>query len=164
MRLLSFALAATLALPATAHEFKVGDLHIDHPVARATTPLARATGGFLTITNMGNTPDRLIGVASDFAARSEVHLTANDNGVMRMREVDGIEIAPGATVELKPGSYHVMFMGIDGPLSAGETRDATLVFERAGEIDVTFNVETLSGGHAHGAKDAHNGHDHSSHN
>lgn len=162
MRILATVLAIALATPAFAHDFMVGSIHIDHPVARATTPMAQASGGFMTITNRGDQPDRLIAAASDASARTEIHLTENDDGVMRMREVEGIEIAPGETVELKPGSFHVMFIGITAPFNEGETRTATLTFENAGEVEVTFNIEQISGGMSHADHGDHSGMDHGS--
>ena len=161
MRLHRLSLAAVLAvgfaLSAAAHDYQIGELHIDHPYARATTPMAQSSGGFLTITNTGTQADRLLGATSDFAARTEVHLTANDGGVMRMREVEAIDLPPGETVVFEPGGYHVMFIGIDAPFAQGETRDVTLSFERAGEITVQFTVEAMGGGHQHSD---HMGHGH----
>lgn len=160
-RIIAAAFAALFTLPVAAHDYTVGALTIDHPVARETTMFARATGGFMTITNASGADDRLIAVESDAARRIELHLTENDNGVMRMREQEGGILVPAnGSVVLKPGSYHVMFMGINEPFKAGETREATLVFETAGRVDVVFNVEEMGGGH--GGHD-HSGHDHGDH-
>ena len=64
-----------------------------------------------------------------------------ENDVMKMRQLpDGIEIPAGATVELKPGGLHVMFMKIKHPLAEGDTFKATLNFEKAGKVDVDFTV------------------------
>ena len=66
------------------------------------------------------------------------------NGIMMMRAVDpGITIKPGATVVLKPFAHHLMMMGISRQLQAGETVKGTLVFEKAGRLDVVFTVEPL---------------------
>src|SRR5258708_16337365 len=106
------ALATLLALavgPALADDYKLGALEIGHPWTRATAPTAPTGGGFLTITNAGPTPDRLIAVKSAAADKVEVHEMKMDGNVMRMRALDqGIEIPPGATVELKPGGFRVM--------------------------------------------------------
>eukprot|EP01034_Spumella_vulgaris_P006098 gene6098-7760_t len=111
-RLFLAALPALLfGLPAAAHDYKIGALEIEHPWTRATAPTAKTGGGFLTITNKGTTPDRLIAARSPVSLKVEVHEMKMDGSVMRMREVDGgIEIPPGATVTLKPGGYHIMFM------------------------------------------------------
>jgi copper(I)-binding protein len=114
--------------------------------------------GYMTITNTGNDPDRLLEVRADFP-RVTLHGTETDaQGVTRMIPVEGIEIAPGETVTLAPGGMHVMFMGLDGdPFEEGERIPATLVFERAGEIAVEFWVEPRNGGMT-----GHEEHDHGS--
>lgn len=137
------AAAALLALAQTAaaHEFKIADLIVDHPMTYETTPMARTGGGYLSITNTGTGTDRLIGVKADFP-RVELHLSETKDGVATMRRVEGVDIPAGETVALKPGSYHVMFMGLDGdPFEVGEEIPAVLVFENAGELPVVFNVE-----------------------
>jgi len=144
-RLFLAALPALLfGLPAAAHDYKIGALEIEHPWTRATPPTAKTGGGFLTITNKGTTPDRLIAARSPVSLKVEVHEMKMDGSVMRMREVDGgIEIPPGATVTLKPGGYHIMFMELKAPLAQGGKVPVTLVFEKAGSIDVELKIEAL---------------------
>jgi periplasmic copper chaperone A len=102
---------------------------------------ARVAGGFLRITNTGTQPDRLVSGAVPFAKRLEVHEMSMDAGVMKMRELaQGLEIKPGQTVELKPGGLHVMFMDITERPKAGERRKTTLVFEKAGSVEVDIAV------------------------
>jgi copper(I)-binding protein len=149
----SIALAAALmAAPAFAHDFAAGDLSIDHPWSRATPEGARVAAGYASITNNGSEADRLIEVRSDFAASAEIHEMAVDaNGVMTMRPLaDGIEIPAGEEVKLEPGSFHIMFMGPERQLVEGENFAGTLVFEKAGEVEVEFAVEGMGGpgGHA----------------
>lgn len=152
-------LAATLiALPTLtfAHDFHVGDLTIDHPMAFETAATMKAGGGFVTITNTGDTDDALLGVKADFP-KVDIHESYEENGVAKMGHVDRIEIPAGETVELAPGGYHVMFMGLSAPLVAGESFPATLVFEKAGEVEIMFSIETR-------ANMDHSGHgDHSNH-
>lgn len=133
---------APLATSATAHEFELGSLSIDHPMAFETAPSARAGAGYLAVTNNGEEADRLIEVRADFP-KVGIHNMKDEDGVMKMYPLeDGVEIPAGETVELAPGGIHVMFMGItDGPLEEGEKIPATLVFEKAGEIEVDFNIE-----------------------
>ena len=139
------AFAALFSTPVYAHDFTLGDLSVAHPYARATTSQAQMAGGFMTITNNGSEPDRLIGVEGTFARDFQVHLTENNDGVMQMREVEaGIEIPAGGSVELMRGSFHVMFMGLDNALSEGESYDATLIFENAGELPISFKVEAFN--------------------
>lgn len=134
-------LMALVATAASAHEYKVGSLVINHPWSRATPKGATVGGGYLKITNTGTTPDRFVSGSSDAGKRFEIHEMSMDGGVMKMRALpNGIEIAPGATVEFKPGSYHVMFVGIEKPFEKGDKVKATLTFEKAGKVDVEFHV------------------------
>ena len=135
---------AAFALPAFAHDYKLGSLEIGNPWTRATPPSAQSGGGFLTITNKGTTPDRLVAVRSAAANKAEIHEMKMDGNVMRMRELEkGLEIPPGATVELKPGSYHLMFMGLKAPFAKDAKIPATLVFEKAGSVDVELSVAAM---------------------
>ena len=138
------ALCATLIAPAAAHEYNIGSLHIGHPWSRATPKGATIGAGYLKITNNGTTPDRLLGGSSDAAKSFELHVMSMENGVMKMRPVEGgIEIKPGETVEFKPESYHVMFVGLKEPLVQGHRVKATLDFEKAGKVAVEFVVESI---------------------
>ena len=116
-------------------------LEIAAPFARATLPNQPVGGGFMTLTNTGDTDDRLVAASSPVAGRVEIHEMAMDGDVMRMRELaDGLAIPAGETVELKPGGYHVMFMDLAGPLVAGETAEITLTFEQAGDVTLTMPI------------------------
>ena len=153
--LLSLAMAFGLALstnaPASAHDYRLGSLEISQPWTRATPATAQTGGGFLTITNKGTTPDRLIAARSPASNKVEVHEMKMDGNVMKMRELEkGLEIPAGATVTLKPGGYHIMFMGLKAPLAKDAKVPVTLVFEKAGSIDVELKVEAIgaaSSGH-----------------
>lgn len=137
-------LAAALALPAQADDVAAGNVKISAPWARATPKGAAVGAGYMTITNNGSAPDRLVGGASDVSTSFEIHEMSMDNGVMRMRPmVKGLEIKPGQSVELKPGGNHVMFLGLKKPLVQGEHVKATLAFEKAGKVDVDFTVESI---------------------
>ena len=141
---LSLFLSFLLIGPAFAHDYKVAALEIGHPWARATPPSAPAGGGFFTVTNTGSTPDRLISVRSPAADIVQIHEMKMDGSVMRMREVEkGLEIPAGKSVTLAPGGYHLMMMGLKGPLKQGTQVPVTLVFEKAGAVDVELNVEGL---------------------
>ena len=121
-RLILAALAvAALASPAAAHEYTLGSLEIAHPFAIETSPTAKAGAGYLSITNTGDTPDRLIAVRTGFP-RTQMHgVEVDANGVARMYEIDALDIPAGATVTLAPSGLHVMFMGLDrSPRRRGE--------------------------------------------
>jgi periplasmic copper chaperone A len=137
-----------LALPAQAADVMVGHLKISAPWARATPKGANVGGGYMSITNMGTEPDHLIGGSSNVSSKFEVHEMTMTNGVMKMRPVaGGIEIKPGQTVTLKPGGYHVMFVGMKQQLKRGQHFKATLQFAKAGKVDVDFTVEGLGATH-----------------
>lgn len=139
-------LAATIS-PGSSHDYKAGPLILDHPWSRATPGGAKVAVGYLRITNTGAESDRLVGGTSPLAARVEVHEMSTTDGVMRMRTIeDGLEIRPGGTVELKPGSFHLMFQEIRQPLKAKDRVPATLTFQRAGTVEVLFNVEPIGAG------------------
>ncbi|MFZ1885765.1 MAG: copper chaperone PCu(A)C [Rhodoplanes sp.] len=144
MRISSFLFTGFLVLAAsTAHagEYKIGSLDIADPYTPATPKGATVGAGYMKITNNGTAPDRLISGSSDVAGKVEVHEMTLDKGVMKMRPLKGgLEIKPGETVTLKPGSFHVMFVGLKKPLRKGDHVKATLVFEKAGKGDVDFDV------------------------
>jgi periplasmic copper chaperone A len=124
-----------------AHEFTAGALTIEHPMAYETAASAKTVGGYLTIINNGTENDRLTGVQADFP-RVELHTTEEQDGVARMVHLESIDLPAGGTVAFEPGGYHVMFMGLGGdPFEPGEKIPARLVFEKAGEVEVVFNVE-----------------------
>jgi copper(I)-binding protein len=130
-----------MASPTLARDYKLGALEIGQPWARATPQTAPTGGGFLTITNTGTTPDRLVSAASPAAGMVQIHEMKMDGDVMRMREREGgVEIPPGATVTLAPGGLHLMMMQLKGPLKQGEKVPVTLVFEKAGKIDVDLDI------------------------
>jgi periplasmic copper chaperone A len=126
--------------PATS-SVKVGSLTIEAPWTRATPAGAKVAGAYMTITNNGSVPDRLIGGSFPLAGRFEVHEMAVTNSVMTMRELaKGLEIAPGARIELKPGGLHVMFMDLKSQLREGQPVKGTLVFERAGTVEIEYRI------------------------
>jgi periplasmic copper chaperone A len=124
--------------------FTLGDLTVVSPWTRATPGGAKIAGGYLKITNNGAAADRFIGTKSDVSDRVEIHEMSMNDSVMKMRPLpNGLEIKPGETVELKSGGYHLMFMDLKQPLKPGDTFKATLQFEKAGSLDVNFNVRAL---------------------
>jgi copper(I)-binding protein len=154
-RVLLVGIALLAAAPtAEAYDYKVGSLEIDRPWSRATPKGAKVAGGYVKITNTGSAPDRLVGGTFGQARAVEIHEMSVDRGVMKMRELKGgLDIAPGTTVELKPGALHLMFTDLARPLAKGERIKGTLAFEKAGTVEVEYAVEAIggppsSGGHA----------------
>jgi len=144
MRASAFFVAGFLvlaSLTAQARDYKVGSIDVIDPWSRATPKGASVGAGYMKITNNGSTADRLIGGSSEIAPSFEIHEMSMEGGVARMRPVKGgLEIKPGETVELKPGSLHVMFVGLKKPLAPGDHVKATLVFEKAGPVEVEYDV------------------------
>ena len=143
MRLLALVLVATLGFSAStlAHEFKLGELHIDHPWARASIGQVKNGAAYVTLSNHSQELDSLIAAASPVAKRVELHTVLMEDGVMKMREVAGIEVTPGEPTLLKPGGLHIMLMGLTAPLVEGESFPLTLTFEKAGSVEVQVKVE-----------------------
>ncbi|HEX3502655.1 MAG TPA: copper chaperone PCu(A)C [Xanthobacteraceae bacterium] len=149
-------LCAQLALSPAAHaaDYDVGSIHISQPWSRATPKGASSGAGYMTITNKGTAPDRVACVSSDAAAQCQIHTMTMDNGVMKMRPVEGgLEILPGQTIMLKPGGFHMMLVDLKHPLEAGGTMKATLKFDHAGTVDVEYPVAAI-GVPAPGSADA----------
>lgn len=142
----------------------LGALTLSGGFSRATLPNAPVAGGFVTITNTGTTEDRLIAASSEVADHVEVHEMAMQGDVMQMRELtEGLVIPAGETVTLKPGSFHLMFMGLKQLLVEGETVSVTLTFEQAGEVTLplaigAINAKSSNGHDGHGAHGDHGGH------
>ena len=153
MRLRVFLLASLFGLAVVAshaRDYKAGTLDIADPWSRATPKGSSVAAGYMKIKNTGSTPDRLISGSSDVSSKFEVHEMTMENGVAKMRPVNGgLEIKPGDTVELKPGSFHVMFVGLKKPLAAGDHITATLTFEKAGTVNVEFDVLAMGVEPAH---------------
>lgn len=165
MKTMTLALLIALAIPATsalahgpgghgAAEHKAGALSVTEAFARATTPMAKVGGAYLSITNTGSADDRLIDARSPAGAEVQIHTSEEKDGVMSMRRLtDGLLVPAGQTVALAPGGHHLMIMGLTAPLVAGEHVEITLQFEKAGEITLPFDIRAM--GAAGGA-----GHDH----
>ena len=139
------ALAACLfATNAFAQQYKLKSLDIDHPWSRATPKGAKIGVGYVSIKNTGSEADRLVGGSFADAGKVEIHQMTMDQGVMKMRPVaGGLEIKPGATVELKPDGYHLMFVDLKQPLKQGEKVAGTLQFEKSGTVELQYTVEAV---------------------
>jgi copper(I)-binding protein len=142
-----FILAAALALvpvTAAAQDYTVGTVRISQPWSRMPPPAAKAVVGFVTLTNIGTEAERLVGGTASVADKLEMHSVSVMDGVMQMREIaEGLEIKPGETVQFKPGSHHLMFVGLKQQPKAGERIKGSLMFEKAGSIDIEYKVEPM---------------------
>lgn len=144
MRLLSIAtIAFCMSANALANDYKAGSIEISTPWSRATPKGAQTAIGYMNIKNNGTTPDRLIGGSIDVADHFQLHAMTMENSIAKMRELSDIEIKPGQTIEFKPGGSHIMFVNLKRPLSKGEHISGTLVFARAGKVNVEYSVESI---------------------
>jgi len=140
--------AAALISVAHAHEFKIGDIEIAHPYARATVQQQVTGGAYLGLENKGKTDDRLLRIESAVAGSVEIHTMEMAGDVMKMREVDGIELKAGSKINMAPGGgYHLMLIGLKHPLIAGDKFMLTLYFAKAGKIEVVVHVEAADATH-----------------
>src|ERR1700733_1469447 len=139
---------------ARAADYDVGSIHISQPWSRATPKGAASGAGYMTVTNKGTAPDRVSCVSSDASAQCQIHTMTMEDGVMKMRPVEGgLEILPGQTITLKPGGFHIMLLDLKHPLEQGQSVKATLKFDHAGTVDVEYPIAGI-GAPAPGAADA----------
>lgn len=161
----AIALIATAALSATqgfAHEIKSGDLVITGMWSRATPGGAKVAGGYFTVSNNGAAADRLVSATSPASNKVEVHEMSMANGVMTMRPLEqGLVIEPGKSVTLAPGGFHMMLTDLKEPLKEGGLLPITLVFEKAGNVEVTLHIRGIGAQGPIG--EAKKGDDHSGH-
>ena len=130
---------------AQASEFKAGDLVITSPWTHATREGAKAWGGFMVLTNTGKEDDRLIGAATDVSGSAEIHEIGILNGVVMWRPNNlGIPIKGGSSVTLRLFTdHHLVFMDLKQPLVAGQKIKGLLRFQRAGEVEIEYEVVPL---------------------
>lgn len=95
---------------------------------------------YMTIANSGSASDAVVSATSDAAKTVELHEVRNEGGVMAMRPVERFPLPAGDTLELKPGGYHVMLLGLTRHLHAGDTVKVTLTFEKAPPMTVEASV------------------------
>jgi copper(I)-binding protein len=126
---------------------RVGDIEITGAYVKPMLPGQPVGGGYLVIRNTGAQDDRLVSAESPVAGSVETHEMAMDGQTMRMRKLkDGIVVAAGSTVELKPGGLHLMFMKVTAPFQAGGTVPLRLRFAKAGEAEIAVPVTTVEPG------------------
>lgn len=148
MKRILFAASLLLACTTVAAE-----ITIEEPWVRATVPGQQGTGAFMIVHSTTDT--RLVAAQTDVARVTEVHEMRMVDGVMKMRQVPGVAIEAGGTLELAPGGYHIMMMGLERAVTEGEMIPVTLEFSADGQsetLTVDAVVRPLDAG-AHGGKD-----------
>lgn len=142
--LLALSIAPFLAGHAAAADYQVGSLQITQPWARATPKGADLGAAYMTVTNTGKTAERLSCVSSDAAAKCQIYDMTMENGIMKMRPVEGgLGIKPGETVTFKPGGYHIMLVDLKASLQQGKTVEATLKVDTGATVQVEFPIAAI---------------------
>lgn len=132
------ALIVLLSLAAVA---RAGDApSVSDAWARATAPGLDVGAAYMVIVG-GAKPDRVLDASSPRAAMVHLHTVEEQGGVAKMRPIEAIDVPAGQRVELAPKGTHLMLMGLDGPLVAGQSFPVTLRFATAGEQTVTVLVK-----------------------
>lgn len=152
MRRISLALALFAAAPALAQAPSLAQppgIEVSAPWARPSVGAAKTGAAYMILENRGPSADRLLSATAAVAETVEIHTVVKDGDVMRMRPVAAIEIAAGETQKLQPGGFHIMLIGLKGPLKAGEHFPLELTFEKAGRRRVDVAIGTPPGA-AHG--------------
>ena len=136
-------LVAITSLLVLCSNLSAGQIMISDAYARSSGPLAKAGAAYMRIMNHSDESDRLLGVQSDIANKTELHShLEDDNGVMKMVRIDeGIKIGPMKDHSLAPGGEHIMFMGLKEPFETGKIIPITLLFEKAGEVGIEIVVD-----------------------
>lgn len=120
------------------------EITVNKPWIRATAPGQTVSGVFMTLVNDSATAHILTAVSFSGASAAEIHETSMADGMMRMRQVSKIDIPANGSVELKPGSYHIMLIGLERDMKAGTVETLTLTFSDESQTTVEALVGTLS--------------------
>ncbi|MGE0699286.1 MAG: copper chaperone PCu(A)C [Hyphomicrobiaceae bacterium] len=155
----AFSLTVAMCAAAIAQQAApAGKVVVESPWARATPGGAKVGGAFMQLSAPQGAADKLVGARTPIAGTVELHTHSSEGGVMRMRRIDGIPLEAGAKVKLAPGGLHLMLMDLKQPLKAGESVDMTLVFEKAGEVEVKVPVLPVGSPGPKGSAAGHGGH------
>ncbi len=134
----------TESKPATAAEA----IKIENPHIRELPPGLKVTAMYMKLKNTSSTNHELVKVEGYMSNMIELHTHTNENGVMRMGQVESIPVPANATAEAKPGSYHVMIMGLTQDPKLGDKFDFTLTFKDGTSLPITAEVKKI-GAHSH---------------
>jgi copper(I)-binding protein len=129
-----------ISLLGNAHEYRIGDLHIDHPWSREMPPVAPNAAAYLVVRNEGSEDDRLLSVETPVTPRAEIHEHVHANGAMKMQAVKNVLIPAGGEVKFAPMGYHIMLFNVQ-QAKAGEHFPLTLIFAKAGRLQVDVKVQ-----------------------
>jgi len=150
-RLITFLALILLATSSAsaADDVNVGGLVLSTAWSRASTGMKRPGGAYLSITNTGSADDRLIAAHTPAAARAELHHHIMDNGVMKMRHAQAMDVPAGGMTMLKPGSFHIMLFELKSVLKEGDMFPLSVTFEKAGKATIMVHVAKTGARKAH---------------
>jgi len=127
-----------LSINCFASDLEISDQHV-----RATPPHAKNSAAFLTVKNTTDKDVKLVAASSDIAQRVELHTHSNVDGVMKMRQVEEIMVSANSSATLQAGGNHIMFLGLNNDLLAGQNVDLVLYFDNGDEVKVTAPIEKI---------------------
>ncbi|NNF79643.1 MAG: copper chaperone PCu(A)C [Rhizobiales bacterium] len=137
--LIAIATLTPMTFGALAEDYQVGNVMIGAPWARVTLQ-SRPAAAYMKLHNMSDAADMIVAVSSPLAERVEMHTHTMTDGVMRMRQVEAIELAPKGHTELKPGGLHLMIFGLKRQVKKGEMIPIKLTLKNAGEVEIKAMV------------------------
>ena len=148
MKLLSYAFFVLLSQATFLHGHEITFKHIliKHPVIPVFGANMKTAAGYMTVTNSSNVQERIISVEANFAT-AMIHKSSVDiNGVARMEHIKEVTIPANSNVKFEHGGLHIMFVNLEKKLEPFEDQEVTLIFEKAGKLDITFMVEEAKHG------------------
>jgi copper(I)-binding protein len=98
---------------------------------------------FFIIKNKSTFDNVLLGVSSEIAKKTEIHQSSTENNIMKMRHVGNVDLPAGSVTELKPGSFHIMFIGLYAPIKEGDLFPLTLTFKTAKDVKIMVKASKL---------------------
>ena len=149
-------LLAALGGVASAEEYRLGDLAVKDPWTREMPPVSETGAVWFRVVNHGSA-DQIVSVQSPFAERAELHTHELKDGVAKMRHLPSVEVPAHGDLVFEPGDRHVMMIGLEEPLMAGESFPMTIRFAQAGEVEVRVRIRSseMAG---YGGLSGHSGH------
>lgn len=121
-------------------------INVDNAYVRQAPPTQQVLAVFMTLNNDSDQPRALVRVEGDVADSIELHTHIHDNGVMRMRQVEKIDVPANGSIELQPGGFHIMLIGIKAPLSLGQEVELSLHFDDDSIKAITLPVKKAMAG------------------
>ncbi len=134
------ALGLTLSFPVLATD----GISVENGWTRATPPGAVNSATYVTVINAGDESRRIVAAYSNAVKEVQLHTVIDDNGLMKMRQVQEIEVPAGAAVELKSGGLHIMMLGVIEPLREGQSIDLELEFANGERVEFVSPVRKMA--------------------